>query len=579
MDGISIGDAILNIVGDWSGASKTVAEFKQKTEMSVSDLSRSIGAGMTVAGGVLTGFFAMAVKGSMESEEQQAKLASSIKSTGGAAGYTMESANKLIDSLSKMAAVDDEVVTSGVAVMMTFTKVGHEIFPQAMTAALDLSRKLGMDLQSAVVLVGKALQDPIKGISALHRVGVDLQPAQKKQIEDFMKVNDVAAAQKVILGELGVEMGGSAAAYAETLSGKWTNLKTSFGNLMESIGKALTDGKGFDGLIEKITAIIDKCKKWVDENPELASTITKVAFAVGVIATALGPLLFMLPGIVVAFGAIPFVAAGVGAAFLACTGPVGLIILALIAAVAAAYYVYTHWDEIKAKAIELWEGFKVKVEQIWVGLKERIAEEVRNIGYAIGYGLARILEYLYNPIGAIKRLWGEIVGIFQWAWQGIVEAWDWGLAKLSQIGDALMQIVSGPFNAIKGAIGWLADLFGGGMAAGAGAGMAGYARGTSFHPGGLAALGEEGPELVYGPQIRNLARGSMVMNAQETARMMQGGQGAGGNAGPQLTFNIQPAALYVREEADVTRVSQELYRRIRSEAASRGVSLGGLMGV
>jgi hypothetical protein len=50
-----------------------------------------------------------------------------------------------------------------------------------------------------------------------------------------------------------------------------------------------------------------------------------------------------------------------------------------------------------------------------------------------------------------------------------------------------------------------------------GARVRGYAVGTRYHPGGLAIVGEEGPELV------NLPRGSQVYTAQETSDMMKGG--------------------------------------------------------
>lgn len=41
-----------------------------------------------------------------------------------------------------------------------------------------------------------------------------------------------------------------------------------------------------------------------------------------------------------------------------------------------------------------------------------------------------------------------------------------------------------------------------------------YADGTDFHPGGVALVGEEGPELV------NLPRGAQVFTANETRGMM-----------------------------------------------------------
>lgn len=62
-----------------------------------------------------------------------------------------------------------------------------------------------------------------------------------------------------------------------------------------------------------------------------------------------------------------------------------------------------------------------------------------------------------------------------------------------------------------------------------------YASGTSYHHGGPAVVGEEGPELVYTPygnarlvgtngaEITNLERGAKVLTASQTRQMMSGG--------------------------------------------------------
>jgi hypothetical protein len=96
--------------------------------------------------------------------------------------------------LSKKSGIDDEVIASGANVLLTFTKVrneagkGNDIFNQGTTIALDMSRALGTDLQGSVIQVGKALNDPIKGISALQRVGVSFTEQQKDQIKTLVQV-------------------------------------------------------------------------------------------------------------------------------------------------------------------------------------------------------------------------------------------------------------------------------------------------------------------------------------------------------------------------------------------------------
>ena len=75
------------------------------------------------------------------------------------------------------------------------------------------------DLEGATISLGKALNEPIQGITALRRQGVQLSEQQEQQIRDFMAVNDVVAAQRVLLAELETQFGGAAAAARRTFGG------------------------------------------------------------------------------------------------------------------------------------------------------------------------------------------------------------------------------------------------------------------------------------------------------------------------------------------------------------------------
>ena len=82
-----------------------------------------------------------------------------------------------------------------------FREIGEQVFPQATQAAMDMSAVMGQDLQSSIVQIGKALNDPIAGVSALRKVGVQLTDQQQEQIKAFMASGDVMSAQKVVLNE------------------------------------------------------------------------------------------------------------------------------------------------------------------------------------------------------------------------------------------------------------------------------------------------------------------------------------------------------------------------------------------
>jgi hypothetical protein len=133
----------------------------------------------------------------------------------------------------------DDAILGATNVLATFTEIKGTSFQGATQAILDISQAMGTDLQSSAVQVGKALNDPIAGISALSRVGVTFNDDQKALIESMVAVGDVAGAQQIILNELGREFGGSAAAAVNTFAGQQIVLAEQFADVQQSLGESL----------------------------------------------------------------------------------------------------------------------------------------------------------------------------------------------------------------------------------------------------------------------------------------------------------------------------------------------------
>lgn len=204
-----------------------------------------------------------------------------LKSTGSAANVSAPQVEKLANSLSSVAGVDDEIIQASENVLLTFTKVrnevgkGNDIFTQGAKAALDLSSALGTDLQGATIQVGKALNDPIKGITALRRVGVSFTAQQIDQVKALVASGHALEAQKLILRELNTEFGGAAAANA-TASAK---IGVAFKNIEESLGGLILP------LFEKLASFITvtaapAIERFVSAIKPLGGAV-KAAFAIG----------------------------------------------------------------------------------------------------------------------------------------------------------------------------------------------------------------------------------------------------------------------------------------------------------
>ena len=166
-----------------------------------------------------------------------ARLEAVLKATGYAAGLTASNIDDMASKFMDLTGIDDEVIKGAQTVLLTFRNIGSDIFPEATQAMLDMSAVMGQDLQSSAVQLGKALNDPIEGVSALRRVGVQLTQQQEDQIKTLVKNNQGMEAQKIILEELKKEFGGAAAAsktFSQEITTAFGNLQESFGSLMQS---------------------------------------------------------------------------------------------------------------------------------------------------------------------------------------------------------------------------------------------------------------------------------------------------------------------------------------------------------
>ncbi len=206
--------------------------------------------GVAVAGAAaLTGALGYSVNAAMEAAQVHTQLVQVLESTGGASGMTVDALDALANSLAAVTPVEDDAISAGEAMLLTFTNIGSAVFPQATETLLDMATAMNSgatpsaeQLKAQAIQLGKALNDPVAGLSALQRVGVSFTEAQKAQIAAMVEAGNVAGAQAVILQELQKEFGGSARAAGETLPGQLTILKNSLGNVAETIGGVLLPG-------------------------------------------------------------------------------------------------------------------------------------------------------------------------------------------------------------------------------------------------------------------------------------------------------------------------------------------------
>jgi hypothetical protein len=251
------------------------------------------GAGLVAAFGGLTAVAVSSVKAFDEQDRAIKQLEAVLTSTKQAAGLTKDELLDMATAFQKTTTYADETVLAAENVLLTFTNIKGSTVKDATQAVLDISIALGQDLKSSAIQVGKALQDPITGVTALRRVGVMLTEQQEDMIKKMMAAGDVMGAQKVILQELSTEFGGSAVKATETFSGKMAMLKNAVGELQETVGGAL---------VEAITPFITQLTDWA-QKPEVQQKLAEIVEGFAKLVKQIAPIIAeVLPNLLKVLG-------------------------------------------------------------------------------------------------------------------------------------------------------------------------------------------------------------------------------------------------------------------------------------
>lgn len=237
--------AILGDASSYQRALRTAGIASSRFGGTLRRVGRYAAIGLAGTGVALAAAGKAAVDASEEAAGIAAQVRSVIKSTGGVANVSAGQVEKLANSIMGYSGISDEAIQNSSKVLLTFKKIqneagkGNSIFDRATKSVANLSSRMGTDLKSAALQVGKALNDPNVGLTALRRSGVSFTEQQGEMIKRLFDSGKRLKAQKMILRELKVEFGGAAKAAGSTFTGQLNILRETVGNLLEDVGKKL----------------------------------------------------------------------------------------------------------------------------------------------------------------------------------------------------------------------------------------------------------------------------------------------------------------------------------------------------
>ncbi len=164
-----------------------------------------------------------------------------LRATGNASGQTTTLLAEQAEQLAFNTLTSVDEVQKAQAALLTFNRVTTDVFNEAIILSQDLAETGFGSVSSNAVQLGKALQDPITGISALTEVGISFTNSQKELIRTLQETGDAAGAQQIILEALQEQVGGTGAAVAsDSLAGKVDTA----GQLWDNFGKIIAERTG-----------------------------------------------------------------------------------------------------------------------------------------------------------------------------------------------------------------------------------------------------------------------------------------------------------------------------------------------
>ena len=355
-----------------AGLKKAQREFQrlEKTSQKVGFALKKAFVPATAALGGLAVAGAKMVAAGEQAATANARIEQIATSMGLFGNETEVVTNRLVDLANEQArltGVNQNTIKESQALLLTFKDIASSA--DEVGGAFDRATQLTLDMASAgfgsvtdnAKQLGKALNDPIAGLTALRRSGIQFTEAQQDQIRTLVESGQVLEAQNMILEEIENQVGGTAEATANSTD----KMKVAFSQASESIGMALLPA------VEALLPVVISFADWASQNTEI---IIALAAAIGGLSAAIVVANFAMK----AWAAAQAIATAAQWAFNAAltANPIGLVVVAVAALVAGLVILYKKFESVRTVIKALLAPMKAAIDGLgWLAKKLGIVSD------------------------------------------------------------------------------------------------------------------------------------------------------------------------------------------------------------
>lgn len=399
--------------------SRIIDEAVKKSTDKLSAFERTtgkIGRSMTKAGTVMLGASA-AVGGSILAVgKSTADYAGDMYDMARGAGIGVEAFQKLAYA-GRMSGVETEKLSASLVkfdrmvaeaaggnktYMQTFEDLGIKIKDSA--GNLRQPNEIFEDVADIFHNTEDGIGKTALAVELFGKSGADLIPM----------LNDGKAGLKAFYAEaerLGLVLSDETTAKGDAFSDQLENIGEQVKGVKLQLGAALIPA--LSAAAEKISKVIDKITRWVQENPELVATIGNIAMTTGKWIAILGTA-------AIAIGSVTFIVGQFGKVFRIVSDSIkigtkivseyknGMLLFRM------QYALFSVWSKIAAAGQWLFNTSLYGCPVVWI---------VAGI-MAIIAAVVLLVKYWDEVAAWFKKLWDAIVGIFKAAWEAIKKVWD-----------------------------------------------------------------------------------------------------------------------------------------------------------
>jgi len=349
-----------------AGLKKAQREFQklEKTSQKVGFALKKAFVPATAALGGLAVAGAKMVAAGEQAATANARIEQIATSMGLFGEETQKVTSRLVDLANEQArltGVNQNTIKESQALLLTFKDIASSA--DEVGGAFDRATQLTLDMASAgfgsvtdnAKQLGKALNDPIAGLTALRRSGIQFTKAQQDQIRTLVESGNVLEAQTMILEEIENQVGGTAEATANSTD----KMKVAFSQASESIGMALLPA------VEALLPIVIKFADWASQNTEI---VIALAAAIGGLSAAIVVANFAMK----AWAAAQAIATAAQWAFNAAltANPIGIVVVAVAALVAGLVLLYRRFETVRNIVKALLAPLKAAADAVgWLAKK------------------------------------------------------------------------------------------------------------------------------------------------------------------------------------------------------------------